>query len=73
MMGFGGGIVMWLLVLVVVIAVVSSIWRPRSSDRDDDRDVPRHQDALTILETRYAKGEIDREEFERKKRDLMGS
>lgn len=63
--GFGGlwMAVFWLAVIAGIIALAKLLWsgsgrRPPSSS------------ALEILEERYARGEINREEFEQKKRDL---
>jgi putative membrane protein len=65
-MGFGG--LMWLFwILLAVVAV----WLVRSVASDTSRN--RTKTALEILEERYALGEIDSEEFERKKRDLTGT
>ncbi len=63
-----GGIWMvpiWALVILGIVALVRWIWgRP---DRSDDV-LP--ATALEVLKMRYARGEIDREEFEQKRRDL---
>ena len=65
-MGFGG--LMWLFWILLAVVVV---WLVRSVASDTSRN--RTKTALEILEERYALGEIDSEEFERKKRDLTGS
>jgi putative membrane protein len=59
----------WVLVLVVAVVVVLAVarGRGRSGPREDS-----HKTARTILEERYARGEIGKEEFEEKKRDLQG-
>ena len=61
MMVFGG--LFWIFLLVLVPVIVVKIIR--QSGRDG-----RRPNALTILEARYAKGEIQRDEFLRKKSDL---
>lgn len=43
-------------------------WIVRQSQ---SRSSSREGDALDILKKRYAKGEIDKEEFEQKKRDIL--
>lgn len=48
----------------VVIAVI--VWVVRSADRRSSRE-PSDRRALDVLEERYARGEIDDEEFERRK------
>lgn len=71
MTGFGGGgwfggILMFLFWILIVVAVVLFIkWlvletRGKGSEKS----------ALEILKERYAKGEINKEEFEVKKKDL---
>ncbi len=76
MMGYGGSYgvihallaVFWVFVLIVVIGVAiralrgKPIWHCRHCSRGSA--------ALDILKERYAKGEIDKKEFEDKKRDL---
>jgi len=52
----------WLLVIVAIVAGVwwlATSWRPRSRDG-----------ALEILRERYARGDISREEYESRRRDL---
>lgn len=63
--GFGHwifGILFWVVILFLLVAVVRGV-----SGFGGGR---REKRALDILEERYARGEIDQEEFERKKRDL---
>ena len=69
MMLFGG--VFWLLVLVLAVAAV--IWAVRASTGDHRPSAPRRgSSALDLLEERYARGEIDRDEYVQKRGDLTG-
>jgi putative membrane protein len=67
MMLFGGGF--WLLIVLVVIAI---IWMARSQPRTPAPQIRGKSSALEILEERYAKGELERDEFLQKKQDLGG-
>jgi cytochrome c oxidase subunit 2 len=69
MMFFGG--FFWLLIIAGIVLIVAwlipgSSWSGRRlpSDREDE------ESPLAILRKRYARGEINREQFERMKRDL---
>ncbi len=73
-MGWGWGrgmlgavhMVLWWVLIVLGIAVLVK-WlfgSPRGGDRSSGRG------ALDILKERYARGEIDKDEFEQKRRDL---
>lgn len=65
---FGGGlgmILIWLIPIALVIWLVSS-WS-KSSGRS-----PSEKTALDTLKERYARGEIGKDEFELKKRDISG-
>lgn len=66
--GFGGPfmLVFWVLVIVGILAVVK--WLMAGSGSGSQQTPTKTP--LQILEERYARGEIDREEFEQKKRDL---
>lgn len=66
----GGMWLGWLLVLVVVVAVIWLIVRAAGGGerRRDHR--PETESPEQILKQRYARGEIDREEYERRLADL---
>lgn len=79
MMGWGGGnwlgpfsMFFWLLILALLIA--AAVWFFRRNDRSGGEATPsiRRPSALDVLEERYARGEIDRDEYLQKKRDLTG-
>jgi putative membrane protein len=68
MSGWGHGmgwywppVIFGILLVVIIVSIIFFLKRP-SSDRGES--------ALEILRKRYAKGEIDRKEFEEKKQDL---
>ena len=63
-MGFGGGI-MWLFWILLVVMVV--VWIVKMALKDSVNPEGRRYTALNILEERYARGEIDQEEFEQMK------
>jgi len=68
MMGYGyGGGFMWLIVLVLVGVVIYYLLQISRSKGSDGSII---ETPLDILKKRYAKGEIDKEEFDRKKKDL---
>lgn len=61
-----GGILMWLLpILLIVILAYFIFQRHDTFNRNDSAETP-----LDILKKRYAKGEITHEEFERMKEKL---
>jgi putative membrane protein len=64
--GYGGGF-MWIIVLVLVGVVIYFLFQVSKSKGFDGSII---ETPLDILKKRYAKGEIDKEEFDRKKKDL---
>lgn len=71
-MGFGGmwfGWLFWIIILVVIVWAVVTIVN-KNQKNNADGNIPRHRDALEILKERYARGEINRDQFEQMKRDL---
>lgn len=67
-----GMMVLWLVILVLLVAAV--VWLIRSISGASGRELlpPRRTGGLDILEERFARGEIDRDEYLQKKRDLTG-
>lgn len=65
---FGGGlamILMWLVPIALVVALV--VYLTKRPGRDSAEKA-----SLDILGERYARGEIGKEEFDEKKRDIGG-
>jgi len=68
-MGFGGLGMLLFWGLVIAGVVVLARWLATGSSSTLDVP-PRGKAALDILSERYARGEIGKEEFEQKRRDL---
>lgn len=70
--GFGGGMlfgwIIWLVIIGGIIWVVATI--VSNNNRKQQNIFPHKEDALDILKNRYARGEINREQFEQMKQDL---
>ncbi|OYW35469.1 MAG: electron transporter RnfE [Hydrogenophilales bacterium 12-61-10] len=66
-LGWLGMAFFWLVLVLLVLAAVKYLIGNRRSNAPDGERKP---DALAILEERYARGEIDREEFLKKRDDL---
>lgn len=74
--GYAGGIIMmvfWVAVLIAIILFI--VWLVRQTQVGGNTVAPPlggGETALDILKRRYAQGEIDKSEFEEKKKDLGG-
>ena len=66
--GFGGSIMMLVFWAIVILLIVWAV--KEFSGKEDNH--PHSRSALDILKERYAKGEIDKDEFEAKKKNLNG-
>ena len=70
--GMGLGWLLFVLFWVLVIAALVLVVKRLMSQTQTAGAAP-PQTPLEILQSRYARGEIEREEYEQKKRDLTGS
>jgi putative membrane protein len=72
--GYGYGVihmVVWVIILIAIIAL--AVWLARSLITPGMHHVPpRRSSGLDVLEERYARGEIDRDEYLQKKKDIGG-
>lgn len=66
MMGFG------LISTILVVALIAYIlgWRPQGGENFFDDSNNQRQTPIDILKQRYARGEIDQQEFEQMRKDL---
>ena len=65
-MGYGFGIlglIFWILVIIGLVLLIKYLWESGGAKREQES-------ALEILKKRYARGDISKEEFEEKKKDL---
>jgi len=65
-MGYGMGIlglIFWILVIIGLVLLIKYLWESSGAKREQES-------ALEILKKRYARGDISKEEFEEKKKDL---
>ncbi len=82
MMGYGGGWGSeWMMlfggmfwVILLVLGVVAVVWVVRASPHGGHYPprIEPSSSGLSILEERYARGEINRDEYLQKKRDILG-
>ena len=73
--GWGGGgfnMIFWPLVFVALVAGVIWFVRSPSYAGAGQPHLPRRSSGLDILEERYARGEINRDEFLQKKNEIAG-
>lgn len=70
-----GGIFVWGGLLVLLVWLLQSAFRSNTQDRSDrsghePRSTTTHQTPLEVLQSRYAKGEISRDEYLRMRQDI---
>jgi putative membrane protein len=79
MSGYGGygygpfGLIIWFVILFAIVALV--VWLVRSltgAGMHQHLPPPRRSSGLDVLEERYARGEINRDEYLQKKKDILG-
>ncbi len=77
--GYGGygygpiGMIVWFVILIAIVALV--VWLVRSLTGGGGMHhlaPPRRSGGLDVLEERYARGEINRDEYLQKKKDILG-
>ncbi len=73
--GWGGGafgMIIWPLVLIALVVGVIWYFRSLSYAGAGRLELPRHSSGLDILNERFARGDIDRDEYLQKKKDISG-
>jgi len=64
--GMASMLLFWALLIAAVVVLAKHLW-----GSDKSADGRQERTAIDILKERYARGEIEREEFEQKKSDLQ--
>jgi putative membrane protein len=66
--GYGGwwilGFIFWILLFIGIVLLIKYLWEHGGAKAENES-------ALEILKKRYANGEISKEEFEEKKKDIV--
>ncbi|MDO8724442.1 MAG: SHOCT domain-containing protein [Candidatus Methanoperedens sp.] len=57
------GLIFWILVIIGSVLLIKYLWESSGAKKDQES-------ALEILKKRYVRGDISKEEFEEKKKDL---
>jgi putative membrane protein len=71
-MGWGGGMVLGPLLTIGLVILLVVLILPFVRSLGSGAAGPRERTARDILDERYAKGEIDREEYLRRRQDVAG-
>ncbi len=58
------GLIFWILIVIALVLLIKYLWERSGTGRMEES-------ALELLKKRYAQGEIGKEEFEEKKKDLL--
>jgi putative membrane protein len=66
--GWGGG---FMMIFWVVLTAVIIYWLVHTANRNNNQPSSPSESAIDILKKRYARGEISKEEFEERKKDLL--
>ncbi len=56
------GLIFWILVIIGLVLLIKYLWEGSGARKEES--------ALEILKRRYARGEISKEEFEEKKKEI---
>lgn len=66
---FGGGFmwIFWILLIAGIFFLIQNMMKGNSDNSSSDKETP-----LDILKKRYARGEIEEEEYERRRKELEG-
>jgi len=56
------GLIFWILILIGLVLLIKYLWEGGAK---------KEESALELLKKRYARGEMGKEEFEEKKKDLL--
>ena len=79
MMGWGGGygygpvhLIVWAVILIGIVAGIVWLVRSLSGRGVAGQEPARRSPGLDVLEERYARGEINRDEYLQKKKDITG-
>jgi putative membrane protein len=68
----GGGLGMILFVGLIILLIVLAVRRVGGFASRSDSSTPRERAPLEILQERFARGDIDKEEYEERRKTLTG-